>query len=80
MQQSTSRERIIQIIQKILTDVDISSIDFNAPIREVVNIDSIQLIAVMSRLEDELKIELPISTMEVETLEEFFTIVESSLS
>jgi acyl carrier protein len=43
-----------------------------------VSLDSMQFVSLMARIEVELNIELPISAMEVKTLNEFLAVVEKT--
>jgi len=69
------RKRIFGIVRKY-ANIDLTKIDPDKDFREQVSIDSIQYVSIVARLEEELKIELPISIMEVSTLNEFLSIVD----
>jgi acyl carrier protein len=77
MDEST-RQKILNVLSKE-ANADIGSLDPDQDYREQVNLDSIQFIAILARLEGELNIEIPIAAMEVSTLNEFLTIIDNEL-
>jgi acyl carrier protein len=72
------RQKIFSLIQKDI-NADPSKIDPDKPIREQVGLDSMQFVGVVARIELELNIELPMSVMEVKTLNEFLAVVEKEM-
>ena len=68
------KKRIFEIVKK-QTQIDLSEIDPEKDFREQVSIDSMQFVTIVALLEEEFGIELPISIMEVSTLNEFLSIV-----
>ena len=72
------KEKIFNTVKKEV-NIDLSDIDPNKYLREQVSLDSMQFVSIIARLEEELVIELPISIMEVSTLNEFLSIVEKEL-
>lgn len=73
-----TKEKIFSIIKQE-TNIDISNIDPKRDLQEQVSFDSMQFVSITSRVENELKIELPISVMEISTLNEFLDIIEKEL-
>ena len=72
------KQKIFGLIQKDL-NADPSKIDPDKPIRDQVGLDSMQFVGVVARIELELGVELPISVMEVKTLNEFLAVVEKEI-
>lgn len=70
--------RIFNIVKKH-ANIDLTKIDPEKDFREQVSIDSMQFVSIVARLEEELGIELPISIMEVSTLNEFLSVIEKEL-
>lgn len=70
--------RIFNIVKKH-ANIDLTKIDPEKDFLEQVSIDSIQFVSIVTRLEEELGIELPISIMEVSTLNEFLSVIEKEL-
>jgi acyl carrier protein len=75
----TSHRRIFNIIKGV-TNVDPATLDAEKNLREQVNLDSMQFVAVLARIEGEFNIELPISAMEAQTLADFMAVVDAELS
>lgn len=73
-----TKQKLSDIIEKEV-GIRFLDLDQNTEIREQVSLDSIQFIQIITRIEKELCIELPISIMEVSTLNEFLSIVEKEL-
>jgi acyl carrier protein len=72
------KQNIFSVISREVA-LDFNSIDPNADLREQVNMDSMQFVAVLARLEKEFGIEIPISAMEATTLNEFLSIVGNEM-
>jgi acyl carrier protein len=72
------RQKIFGLIQQDI-NADPSNIDPDKPIRDQIALDSMQFIGVVARIELELGIELPMSVMEVKTLNEFLDVVEKEM-
>jgi acyl carrier protein len=72
------RQKIFGLIQQDI-NADPSTIDPDKPIRDQIALDSMQFIGVVARVELELGVELPISVMEVKTLNEFLSVVEKEM-
>jgi acyl carrier protein len=72
------KQKIFSLIQKDI-NADPSKIDPDKPIRDQIGLDSMQFVGVIARVELELGIELPISIMEVKTLNEFLAVVEKEM-
>jgi acyl carrier protein len=73
------KRRIFDVLQKEVR-VDPSTIDPDGDFREHINIDSMQFVAIIARLEKEFDIEIPISVMESKTLNEFLGYLEAEIS
>ena len=63
-------ERIKKVVEKVSGKV-IPDIELDKELRPQLELDSIQLVELISALEEESKIELPISVMHVKTGKEF---------
>ena len=63
-------ERIKKVVEKVSGKV-IPDIELDKELRPQLELDSIQLVELISALEEEFKIELPISVMHVKTGKEF---------
>ena len=72
------KQKIFSLIQKDI-NADPSKIDPDKPIRDQIGLDSMQFVGVIARVELELGIELPISIMEVKTLNEFLAVLEKKI-
>lgn len=71
-------KKISNILEKEV-NIKYSDIDPEKDIREQVSLDSMQFVKIIAILEEEFKIELPISIMEVSTLKEFLSIIDKEL-
>ncbi len=74
-----TRKKIYSLIQSVV-NIDPATIDATKNLREQVNLDSMQFVAVLAKLENELNIEIPISAMEAESLNEFLTVLEGEMA
>jgi acyl carrier protein len=74
----TLKKRIYNSIQSVV-NIDLSAIDPAKNLREQVNLDSMQFVAVLAKLETEFNIELPISAMEAKTFNDFFAVLEDEI-
>ena len=72
------RQRIGNIIRED-TGIDPATIDPIKPIRDQITLDSMQFVGIIAKIEIEFEIELPISIMQVTTLDEFYNKVEKSI-
>jgi len=72
------RKKIFTIIEK-QTNIKLSTVDPDKDIREQISLDSMQFVTIIARLEADLGIEIPISIMEVNTLNEFLSVIENEL-
>lgn len=75
---STIQQQIFSVIEKEI-HIDPTTIDPDKDLREQISLDSMQFVRLIARLEEKFSIELPISIMEVSTLNEFLTIVNQEL-
>lgn len=69
-------ERIFSIVKKY-ANIDLTTINPDKDFGEQVSLDSIQYVSIITRLEEELGVELPISIMEIRTLNEFLSIIKN---
>jgi len=72
------KQRIFSII-KGKTGINLSKIDPDRDIQEQTTLDSIHVVGIITEIEKELNIQLPISVLEVSTVNEFLAIVEKEL-
>jgi acyl carrier protein len=72
------RKRIYSAIQSVV-NIDPATIEPEKNLREQVNLDSMQFVAVLAKLETEFDIELPISAMEANTFKDFFAVLEGEI-
>jgi|WetSurMetagenome_2_1015567.scaffolds.fasta_scaffold00027_13 acyl carrier protein len=72
------QNRIYRVIQSAV-NIDPTTIDPAKNLREQVNLDSMQFVAVLAKLETEFNIELPISAMEAQTFGDFLAVLEGEL-
>jgi acyl carrier protein len=72
------RKRIYSAIQSVV-NIDPATIEPEKNLREQVNLDSMQFVAVLAKLETEFNIELPISAMEANTFNDFFAVLEGEI-
>ena len=68
------KQQVYEIIEKE-SRIQLSDLDPDKDLREQVALDSMQFVGIIARVEEGLQIELPISIMEVATLNEFLDIV-----
>lgn len=74
----TTKEKIFSILQNT-TGVDPLSLQWEKPIRDQIDLDSMQFMAIVSKLENDLGIELPLSVMEAETMSQFMDELDKEL-
>ncbi len=67
--------KVSRIIEET-SNVKLSDIDPNKNLRDQVLLDSMQLVAIIAALEKGLNIDIPISAMEAETLNDFLEILD----
>jgi acyl carrier protein len=72
---SELKAKIFSVIRKDMS-VDPATVDPDMPIRDQISLDSMQFVSLTARLEVELNIELPVSIMQVRTLNEFLAVIE----
>lgn len=77
--EAQTKQKIFDVIKKEI-DADPVTIDPAKPIRDQVSLDSMQFVGLVARLEIELDIELPMTIMEVKTLNEFFDVVDGEIA
>jgi acyl carrier protein len=73
-----TRQKILDLIQKEVS-IDPGAIDPDQDLRQQVLLDSMQFVGIASRVETAFDIELPITVMEVSTLNQFFEKVDEEL-
>jgi acyl carrier protein len=73
------KQKVFDIIQKEIGR-NPAEIDPNKPIREQITLDSMQFVGLLARIELGLNIELPLSAMDVITLNEFLGAIEKTAS
>jgi acyl carrier protein len=74
-------EQLKKRLNRVIVDdvgIALETIDPSRPIREVVNLDSMQFVSLIAKIEIELEVELPIGIMQVNTLSEFYKAVSSA--
>jgi acyl carrier protein len=71
------RGKVLQIIEKE-TGLASGEIDPDRDFDELVSLDSMQMVSIASRIEKTLDIELPLSVMNVKTLNEFIALLEEN--
>ena len=72
-------ERVKQRIDNIIkedTGIDPATIDPIKPVQDQITLDSMQFVGIIAKIEIEFEIELPISIMQVTTLQEFYNEIE----
>jgi acyl carrier protein len=74
-----TKKRIFAILQKEVR-IDLGSIDPDSDFRDKINLDSMQFVTIIARLENELDIEIPISAMEAVTLNEFVGFLDAGIA
>lgn len=73
-----TKKQVFSIIQSV-ANVDPATLDPEKNLRDQINLDSMQFVAVIAKLENDLNIELPISAMEAETLGQFLEVLDVEL-
>jgi len=74
----TLRKRIYSAIQSVV-NIDPAIIDPAKNLREQVNLDSMQFVAVLAKARNGIQHELPISAMEANTFNDFFAVLEGEI-
>jgi acyl carrier protein len=77
MDQAT-RQKILDLIQKEVS-IDPATINPDQDLRQQVLLDSMQFVSIAARVETAFNIELPITVMEVSTLNQFMEVVDQEL-
>lgn len=72
------RRKVLKIIEAE-TGIPPTEIDADADFREEAYLDSMQFVAIAARIEEEFKIELPITVVNVTTLNEFISFVKDQI-
>jgi acyl carrier protein len=72
------KKKIFRIIHDVV-NIDPATIDHAKNLRDAVNLDSMQFVAVLAKLETEFNVELPISVMEANTFGDFLNVLEVEL-
>lgn len=73
-----TRQRIFELLQKD-AQINPSQLDPDKDLRQQVLLDSMQFVSIAARIEAAFDIELPITIMEVSTLNQFMEMVDSEL-
>jgi acyl carrier protein len=73
------RQKLLEIIEAE-SGIPSAEIDADADFREEAYLDSMQFIAIAARIEDEFNIELPITVINVTTLNEFLDFLIDTMS
>jgi acyl carrier protein len=73
------RKRLFGIIQKDI-NVDPATLDPDKPIREQISLDSMRFVSIIARIELEMDIEIPMSILEIKTLNEFLLIIDGIIN
>jgi acyl carrier protein len=73
------KEKIFSAVKKH-SGVDCSEIDPDKALRQQMKFDSLQFVGIIAHLERELGIEMPISVMAVNTINEFVQLLRSRLA
>jgi acyl carrier protein len=73
-----TRQKILDLIQKEVS-IDPASINPDQDLRQQVLLDSMQFVSIAARVETAFNIELPITVMEVSTLNQFLEVVDQEL-
>jgi acyl carrier protein len=76
---TTKRQKVFEILQKI-THKDPNLLDPDSDIRKQVSLDSMQFVSIIAQIEEEFSIEIPISILEVSTLNEFLAVIDETFS
>lgn len=74
-----TRQRIFELIQKD-AQINPSQLDPDKDLRQQVLLDSMQFVSIAARIEAAFDIELPITIMEVSTLNQFMEMVDEELT
>jgi acyl carrier protein len=72
------KKRIFSTIHDVV-NIDPATIDPAKNLRDAVNLDSMQFVAVLAKLETEFNVELPMSVMEADTFNDFLNVLEVEL-
>ena len=78
MNNEVIRQKIFDLIQSEVS-VDPTTIDPDQDLRQQVLLDSMQFVSLAARIEIVFGIELPITVMEISTLNQFLEMVEKEL-
>ncbi len=75
---NAKKDKIYSIMQSA-TGINVETLQREKPLRDQIDLDSMQFLAVIAKLENDLGIELPLSVMEAQTMSEFFTELDREL-
>ena len=73
------RARVIRVVQTE-TGQNLNGIDPDADLRQQVNLDSMQYVAIAVAIENALGIELPIEVMKARTFNQFLSLVNAEVA
>ncbi len=73
------RARVIRVVQTE-TGLNVAGIDPDADLRQQVNLDSMQYVAISVAIENALGIELPIEVLKARTFNQFLRLVNSEVA
>lgn len=79
MTEDTVRKVVLEAVRQE-TGFDAATIDPDQDIRRQVNLDSMQFVGILARVEEALNVELPIEGVMVNTLNEFLDIVRREVA
>ena len=73
------RSKVNAIIRKNFSSLNLPELNEDESFLGKIEMDSIQLIALISQLESEFDIDIPLSILEAETLNQFLTVIEEQI-
>jgi acyl carrier protein len=73
------KNRVFDVIKREIT-VDPATVVPDQDLRDQINLDSMQFVSILARLEKEFDIEIPISAMEARTLDEFLAVLDNEMN
>ena len=73
------RSKVNAIIRKNFSYLNLPELNEDESFLGKIEMDSIQLIALISQLESEFDIDIPLSILEAETLNQFLTVIEEQI-
>jgi acyl carrier protein len=78
MNKNAVKNKLVKVLNKS-TGVDISTINPEGNLREQINLDSMQIVSIIAQIEEEFKIDVPMTIMGVKSFNEFLKIVEKAI-